>query len=172
MNSSETRSDIIFLIGFMGAGKTTIGKEIAAQRNLLFVDLDSVIEFKEGKSIAEIVMEKGIDYFRKKESELLKAMDLDNVIVACGGGTPCFFDNLEWMKSRGKVIFVNTSFESIFSRLKGSDISKRPLLKNIKPAELKEQLHLLYTERLPIYQQATVSFDPIKEQLSDLLLDN
>jgi shikimate kinase len=76
------------------------------------------------------------------------------------------------MKSRGKVVFVNTSFESIFSRLKASDISKRPLLKNIKPAELKEQLHLLYTERLPIYQQATISFDPIKEQLSDLLLDN
>lgn len=161
-----------FLIGFMAAGKTIIGKKIAAEKQLQLVDLDEVIESREGKSIAEIVTEKGIDYFRKIESEFLKNLPFEDTVISCGGGTPCFFDNLEWMKSKGKVIFLNTPFDIIFNRLKESDISKRPLLQNIKSSELKEQLHQLYTERLLYYQQATITFDPIHEKLADFIFEN
>src|SRR5579859_5234618 len=98
----------IFLIGFMASGKTYFGKKLARQLGLQFVDLDELVAEATGKqSVSDLINEKGMDYFRKAEEETLKALRPERIVVATGGGTPCFSDNLEWMKARGVVIFLN-----------------------------------------------------------------
>src|SRR5271156_994519 len=103
----------IFLIGFMGSGKTHWGSRLAEKMQMPFFDLDSVIVQKEQKSIADIFTEKGEEYFRYLEKEILEELVLgeERFILSLGGGTPCFFNNIEFMKKHGKVIWLNTSVE-------------------------------------------------------------
>ncbi|NJN78937.1 MAG: shikimate kinase [Saprospiraceae bacterium] len=96
----------IYLIGFMGSGKSFIGKQLSEQLNFEFCDLDERIETAKNQSIASIFENKGETYFRKLESTILqKTANLKNTIIATGGGTACFFDNMEWMNENGKTIF-------------------------------------------------------------------
>src|SRR6516225_3206005 len=109
----------IFLIGFMGSGKTHWGRQISAKLNLPFYDLDTVIIGREHKSVADIFAEKGEEYFRYVEKETLEQLssEQDSFILSCGGGTPCFFNNIEFMKKNGKVIWLNTSVDILKQRL-------------------------------------------------------
>lgn len=126
----------IFLLGFMGSGKTYWGKIWANEMNLDFYDLDDLIEKKEARSVGSIFNGSGEKYFREIESETLKATSrIDNCIIACGGGTPCFNDNLDWMKANGATVYLQSSPGQLTHRLL-SEKSKRPLIKNIDDNDL------------------------------------
>lgn len=121
----------------MGAGKTTYGKLLAKSMNLAFEDLDDFIEKQQEKSISDLFDMYGEEGFRKIEKEALKNIStLENVIIATGGGTPCFYDNMEFMNKAGDTIYLRTSVRELRDRLKMSK-SKRPLIigKSLKELE-------------------------------------
>jgi shikimate kinase len=159
----------IFLIGFMGSGKSSFGKKLAARLKLKFVDLDEfVAQTNEMHDVQQLIEEKGMDFFREAESEVLKSIKPENWVISTGGGTPCFFDNLDWMKRRGVVVFLNVDESHIFSRLSSSDFEKRPLLKGLDKEGLKNFIHVKLQERLPYYNQAHIIFDPVNEKIETL----
>ena len=138
----------IFLIGLPGAGKSTVGKYIAREIDLDFIDLDHEIEKSQGQSIGEIFEIEGESHFRKIESKLLHQTTVDNVIVATGGGAPCFNNNIDWMNENGFTIFLNPPMETIISRV--SQQAHRPLIGDSPQKSIKN----LYEKRLALYQQA------------------
>lgn len=126
----------IILIGYMCVGKTTIGKELAKHRGQMFYDLDWYIEERFRKRVPQIFAEEGEEAFRKKERNMLhEVAEFENVVVSCGGGTPCFFDNIDYMNQAAEVIYLKASPETILSHLKISK-GKRPLLEGMSPEEL------------------------------------
>ncbi|EHG22757.1 shikimate kinase [Alloprevotella rava F0323] len=126
----------IILIGYMCVGKTTIGKELAKRRGQMFYDLDWYIEERFRKRVPQIFAEEGEEAFRKKERNMLhEVAEFENVVVSCGGGTPCFFDNIDYMNQAAEVIYLKASPETILSHLKISK-GKRPLLEGMRPEEL------------------------------------
>lgn len=137
-----------FLVGLPGAGKSTFGKKLSEKLNLFFIDLDEEIE-KKFEPITQIFAEKGEDKFREIEKKtLLRVISKNqNSIISTGGGTPCFFDNLEQMKANGLVIWLNTPLEIIETRLKKD--SSRPLLKS-------NSLEEIYKSRIKFYKQADI----------------
>ncbi|MCW3089629.1 MAG: shikimate kinase [Ferruginibacter sp.] len=146
-----------FLIGFMGSGKTHWGKIWAAANQLSFVDLDGVIEKETGSTIAEIFETKGEDHFRKLEAAALRnCSGLQNTIIACGGGTPCFFDNMPWMNEHGTTIYIICSPIEILERVL-LEKETRPLLKKLNRAELLFFIEQKLREREPFYGQATLA---------------
>jgi len=145
----------IFLIGFMGSGKTHWGTRIAEQMQVPFYDLDAVIVSAEGMSIAEIFSEKGEEYFRYMEKQTLEELVLreENFVLSAGGGTPCFFNNIEFMKKNGKVLWLNTSLEALNQRLL-KERMLRPLLRGIDEAGLRAYIIRKLSERKMYYEQA------------------
>lgn len=143
-----------FLIGFMGAGKSTIGKYAARQNNMTFLDLDKYIEEKHGKEIREIFAEDGEPYFREEERKaLLEVIDLPGAhLVSCGGGTPCFFDNMDVMNARGTTIYLDLSAARLTDRLRNAK-SKRPLVAEVK-GDLQIFVHKKLLERAADYGKA------------------
>ena len=126
----------IILIGYMCVGKTTIGKELAKRRGQMFYDLDWYIEERFRKRVPQIFAEEGEEAFRKKERNMLhEVAEFENVVVSCGGGTPCFFDNIDYMNQAAEVIYLKASPETILSHLKISK-GKRPLLEGMSPEDL------------------------------------
>lgn len=167
----------VFLIGFMGSGKTTLGKKLAAKLGLRFVDLDEEVvrccksetaNPKLQMSVSSLVEQMGIDYFRKAESETLKGLDVTGKLVSTGGGTPCFFNNMDWMKSKGTVVYIELDEKTIFNRLQQTNLDERPLLKGLDEEGLKIFIHQTLTERLPFYQKAHISFNPLKQSTEEL----
>lgn len=147
----------IFLIGFMGSGKSLIGRHLAKRLGLSFLDLDDFLEKGEKKSIREIFAESGEDEFRKLEKIYLnKTSDLRNHIVATGGGTPCFFENMEWMKANGLTIFLNVNPEILCERLQ-KESEHRPLLIGNSDKELLKFIESKLNFRLQFYKQAEVT---------------
>lgn len=150
-------NDHVFLIGFMGSGKTRWGQILAEKLDRPFLDLDEFIEENEGKTIAEIFAESGENGFRILEREnLLRLAALPPTVVATGGGTPCFFDNMAWMKRHGTTIYFEVLPHILFERLK-NERERRPLLKNLDENELKNFIQNRLNEREPFYQQADFS---------------
>ncbi|HTL07959.1 MAG TPA: shikimate kinase [Chitinophagaceae bacterium] len=147
----------IFLIGFMGSGKTHWGKLLSQHTGMPYFDLDEVIVAAEKKSIQQIFHDNGEEYFRIKEQEVLEALaeDHDNVIIATGGGTPCFFNNIDFMRQQGKVIWLNTSVDILLQRLLKQKHS-RPLIKNISDHELKAYIIKKLQDRKMYYEQAHI----------------
>jgi shikimate kinase len=145
----------IFLIGFMGSGKTHWGKLLSQYMHLPFYDLDEEIVKIEKISVQQLFHDKGEEYFRVKEHEVLEALaeDHDNVIISTGGGAPCFFNNIDFMKSQGKVIWLNTSVDVLVQRLLKEKHS-RPLIKNISEVELKSFIVKKLQGRKLYYEQA------------------
>ena len=118
----------LFLIGFMASGKTTFGKALSKKKNLRFIDLDEYIEQSEGMSISDIFREYGEEGFRKIERKALLAVaDMQSTVIACGGGTPCFFDNMEVMNDAGTTLFLKASIPVLVERLHMEN-AKRPLV--------------------------------------------
>lgn len=159
----------LFLVGFMGSGKTTIGKKLAAKLGYGFIDLDAAIEHAEGMYIRDIIGAKGEPYFREVESKTLKQLELTDKVISTGGGTPCFFDNMEWMKANGKVVYVELDEAALFSRLKTTNLEHRPLLKGLNDEGLKEFIHTKLDERKEYYLQADTKFNPIKQSMENLI---
>ena len=127
----------IFLIGYMGAGKTTLGRALAKELNIQFIDLDSYIEERLCKSVSQIFAEKGEAGFRDIERRMLhEAGEFENVIISTGGGTPCFFDNIEYMNGQGTTVFLDVPIDRLFIRLSIAR-KKRPLIMNKSDEELR-----------------------------------
>lgn len=144
----------IFLIGYMGAGKTTLGRPLAQKLGATFCDLDDCIEEHYGKTISEIFAEKGEDAFRTIERNILQeVVKLENVVVSCGGGTPCFFDNMEMMNACGETVFLSASPAVLKEHLLMGK-NKRPLIQGKKPEELEDFVRQSLQGRLSFYQKA------------------
>lgn len=154
----------IFLIGYMGSGKTTVGKFLAKDMGLQFIDLDSYIENRYHKAISAIFAEKGESGFRKTEHEmLLEVAQFENVIISTGGGTPCFFDNMAVMNQNGVTVYLQTSVDELVRRLNAGK-EKRPLIQNKSEEELKTFITANLEKRELFYNQATYIYHA--EQLS------
>lgn len=149
----------IYLIGFMGCGKTYVGKRLAKQMGMSFIDLDKYLEIKENRTIKTIFEEEGEDYFRQKEKACLREMaQFENTIIATGGGAPCFFDNGEWMKGDGITVYLQTPIEVIIKNLE-RQIDKRPLLKGLNEKELKIFIEKKLAEREVFYQNVHMIYE-------------
>lgn len=148
----------IFLIGYMGAGKTTLGRALAKELGTEFIDLDSYIENRMHKSIAQIFAEKGEEGFREIERYMLhEAGEFEDVVISTGGGTPCFFDNIEYMNGQGTTVFLDVPLERLFIRLSIAR-KKRPLIMNKSDEELRSFIAEQLEMRLPHYSKATQRF--------------
>lgn len=154
----------------MGSGKTHWGQRLAAKLNLAFHDLDSLIIDKEKRSVADIFAEKGEEYFRYQEKEILEAVTAqeESFILSCGGGTPCFFNNIEFMKKNGKVIWLNTSVDVLKQRLQKERLS-RPLIADVDEDDLKRYIIRKLSERRMYYQQADVTVSEENTHLDELI---
>lgn len=154
-----------FLIGFMGSGKTHWGSLLAEEFHLPFFDLDKVISDSEQKTISEIFAEKGEEYFRYSEKEALEQLVEKNekFIISCGGGTPCFFNNIQFMKRKGKVVWLNTNVDILVTRLL-KEKNSRPLIRDIPEDELKSYILKKILSRKIYYEQANISVN--EESLS------
>ena len=150
----------IFLIGFMGSGKTHWGKQLAQQLHIPYYDLDDVIASREKKSVSQIFAESGEEAFRVKEREVLESLIDENktMVLSCGGGTPCFFNNIETMKKYGIVVWLNTHVEVLLMRLK-NEKATRPLIKNVPDSDLRSFIVRKLNERRMYYEQADVIVD-------------
>jgi shikimate kinase len=167
--------DKIILMGYMGAGKSTIGKILAQKIKFKFVDLDKVIEKNENLSVNEIFNLKGELYFRKIENAILKEVlnSEENQIISLGGGTPCYSNNIDlFKKDNFKTIYLNRSVENLVENLKGKK-DKRPLLKNMDDLQLLEYISKHLFERSFYYNQSQIiinSDNKSKEEITDEII--
>ncbi|HCW06239.1 MAG TPA: shikimate kinase [Cytophagales bacterium] len=160
-----------FLIGLPGSGKTTLGKQLAEKLGIIFIDLDAEIERLEKKTVREIFAEKKEGYFRQVESAILKKLCLDKTdfVLATGGGTPCFFTNMEEMNRSGKTIFLNVAIPEITNRLLKTNLTDRPLFGATNANELKGKLEELLSKRIDFYNQAQVKFSSEKISVEEII---
>ena len=160
----------IYLIGFMGAGKSYWGPLLAQQAGVRFYDLDREIEESQGMDIDEIFSKNGEESFRVIEKELLHILTESHLefVMACGGGTPCFLNNIEYMKRSGKVVWINPSAEVLADRLR-TEREQRPLLQNIADEKLLTYIQKKIADRRLYYEQADVSTDEENIDLAALL---
>lgn len=162
--------NLIFLIGFMGCGKSTLGKKLAAKTGYSFIDLDDVIVQNINMSITEYFEAFGEDAFRAVErEELHKLGRLKNTIIATGGGAPCHLDNMDWMNLHGKTVYLKLSPRALLSRLSQKEIESRPLLKGKTNEELLEFIQSKLEERSHFYNRATLIFDALRSDTKDLI---
>ncbi len=152
----------------MGTGKTYWGKQWSEAMGLSFYDLDKMIEAEENESIATIFEKKGEAYFRQVEMEQLRSMQsIPFGIIACGGGTPCHADNMEWMKANGITIYIQSTAADILERVLNEQ-ADRPLLKNLNKAELLFFIEKKLKERMPYYKAADYTLESKEIQQDSL----
>ena len=144
----------IIIIGYMGAGKTTIGKALAKKLGVMFYDLDWYIESRMHKTVKEIFDESGEEGFRQIEHNMLhEVAEFENVVVSCGGGTPCFFDNMDYMNQLGETLYLKATPEVLYAHLKmGKGV--RPLLLNKTPEEVQVFIREQLKQREAFYNKA------------------
>lgn len=149
----------IFLVGYMGAGKTTIGKVLSKMVGLTFIDLDYYIEGRFRKTVSQLFAERGEEGFRTIERNMLhEVAEFEDVLISTGGGTPCFFDNMAFMRQQGTTIYLQVSVDELVNRL---ELCKqtRPVLKNRSGEELKAFVQESLASRSPFYEQAQITFN-------------
>lgn len=155
----------LFILGYMACGKTTFGRALARATGREFIDLDFYIEQRFHKSIPEIFAERGENEFRRMESAMLREVgEFENVIIACGGGTPCFNDNMDYMLGQGTTLFLEASEEKIVSRLIENS-SRRPLMAGKKSDEIRRSVRDGLAGRMSCYTRAHIRFSG--EELED-----
>ncbi len=160
----------LFLIGLPGSGKSTLGRELASALKLRVFDTDAEIIAVEGASIEVIFKNSGEDYFRKKEQEILYQLAEENqVLISTGGGTPCFFDNMDYINKKGISIFIDVPVETIHQRLIGQRIHNRPILEGKTDEEVFLFLKQKYEERYPFYSKAIVHIKGSNIKTRDIL---
>jgi len=149
--------DRIYIVGYMGAGKTTAAKRIATRLGWDVVDTDAMFEEKYRISIHDFFEKYDEQLFRKLESEVLKTTEnMEHTVISTGGGLACFYDNMEWMNQHGTTVFMRISPEAAADRILHSK-RKRPLTENKTEAELADYIRQHYAERLPFYEQAKIT---------------
>lgn len=149
----------IFLIGFMGSGKSTLAEALAAATGLEYIDLDTYIECRFHANIRDIFASEGEARFREIERSMLREVStFENVIIACGGGTPCFFDNMDLMNSRGLTVMLNASHGRLLERLKLGR-ARRPLIAAMTDDELSHYISEALDQRMPHYSKAAATFN-------------
>lgn len=152
----------ILLTGYMGAGKTTLGRALATKLGLTFIDLDCYIEERFRKTISQIFAEKGEEGFRDIERRMLhEVAEFEDIIISTGGGTPCFFDNIDYMNSKGITVYLQVPVERLFIRLSIAR-KQRPLIKDKNDEELREFIAQQLAKREPFYSKAQYSFEADK----------
>lgn len=144
----------IFLTGYMGSGKSSAGKTLATQLGYEFIDLDKFIEQEYKMTIPEIFSSKGEKEFRSMEHNMLKkVVEKENIVVACGGGTPCYYNNMELMNNNGTTVYLKMSADSLVNRLMNAK-EKRPLILNKDEKQLREFVNRQLEKREDVYHQA------------------
>ena len=144
----------IIIIGYMGSGKTTVGHALSQELGLPFYDLDWYIETRMHRTVKQIFDEKGEEGFRKIEHNLLhEVAEFEDVIISCGGGTPCFFDNIDYINRQGETVYLKCTTDVLYKHLKmGKTV--RPLLLNKPPDEVKTFIEAQLKQREPFYAKA------------------
>lgn len=158
---------MLYLIGFMGVGKTTIGKQIAALNKVVFIDTDSQIEKETSKSIKEIFETDGEIAFRKLETDTIRSINR-KAIIACGGGLPAHNNNIEYLKHKGTVIYLKASTETLIKRLEKNK-NKRPLISKLTNDKLLEFIRKILKEREKTYKQADYTIETDNKTVKEVL---
>ena len=149
----------IILIGYMGAGKTTIGKALSKELGVVFYDLDWYIESRMRKTVSQIFAERGEEGFRKIEYNMLhEVAEFEDVIISCGGGTPCFFDNMDYLNQQGQVVYLKADPEVLYKHLMMAK-TERPLIKGKSHDELLTFIQEQLEKREPFYSKARYTLD-------------
>ena len=150
----------IYLIGYMGCGKSTVGRKISRFAHLQFVDTDSMVEQREGATAADIITYPGEEYFRAVERAVLEdTAQLESAVISTGGGLPVWGDNMEQMRGLGVTVYLRRSPKNIISRLSPYGRQKRPKIRGMNDEQLLEFMTAHMAEREPIYSQADVVLD-------------
>lgn len=160
---------MLYLIGFMGVGKTTIGKQIAALNKVVFIDTDRQIEKETSKSIKEIFETDAEIGFRKLETDTIRSINR-KAIIACGGGLPVHNNNIEYLKRKGVVIYLKASTETLVKRLEKNK-NKRPLISNLTNDERLEFIRKTLKEREKAYNQADYTIETDNKTVMEVLRD-
>lgn len=148
----------------MGSGKSYAGKRLAALLEAPFIDLDDYIESEAGQTIRQIFEQSGEREFRRREAEALRAMTkYEDAVIACGGGTPCFDDNMNWMNAHGLTIYLQAPVNLLLQRLL-SETQHRPLLEGFDEDRLRQYIQLKLQQREPYYRQASVIYRQEKDR--------
>jgi shikimate kinase len=170
---------LLFICGMPGSGKSTLGKRLANKLLYDFCDLDKCIEKYSGQSTASLIQAFGEDHFRKIEADVLRNFSFQNpCVVSCGGGTPCFHDNLNWMKKQGTLMFLDVPLVSLIQRILQADgLKKRPLLGE-NPEEAQNKLSQIWLEREPFFNQIewwenglSINIDRLVEKVNALKIN-
>lgn len=165
----------VFLIGYMGCGKSSIGRRVAARTGMRFIDMDSEIESRTGMTVQEFFACRGEEAFREEEREVLGTLVREeDAIIATGGGSPCFFDNMESMNRTGTTIYLNMPAAKLAARLETGK-HKRPLLKDKSHEELERFIEKGIKAREPFYSQARIVIacgDMSDERITDHIVDH
>ena len=149
----------IILIGYMGSGKTTVGKALSKETGMMFYDLDWYIESRMRRSVSQIFAERGEEGFRQVEYNMLhEVAEFENVIISCGGGTPCFFDNMDYLNQQGDVVYLKATPETLYKHLLMAKV-ERPLLKGKTKEELLEFIKTQLSTREAFYNKARYHLD-------------
>jgi shikimate kinase len=159
---------IVYIIGFMGSGKTIAGKKLAGRLGWAFIDLDKKIEEKAGKTISRIFSSDGEDTFRKIEAEVLKSMvNQTETVISTGGGTPCFGDNMDFMLETGVTIYLKRTPVQLKKRLTESS-GERPLIRDIPDDQLLYFIEEKLAQREKWYNKARIRIDSLKVNYTSL----
>ncbi|MEJ7913889.1 MAG: shikimate kinase [Chitinophagaceae bacterium] len=153
----ESKGLRVFLIGFMGCGKSYWGKLLSEKLQIPFFDLDEKLAEKEDKPIIDIFEQQGEEYFRLLEKDVLHLLteNHESFVMACGGGTACFYNNNDYMKSKGVTVWINCSVDCLHRRLV-KERGQRPLIKDLSENALRSYIIKKYSDRKIFYQQAAV----------------
>jgi shikimate kinase len=151
----------IYLIGMPSSGKSTLGKELARNLSYTFTDMDKLIETREQKTISEIFSNQGEAHFRELEKKTLQGFQPDqSMVIATGGGVPCFHDNMQFIKNNGVSVFLNVELDDLAKRLYKAQGNNRPLLDKSQSEEaVIASIKKTFEERLPYYKQADIQVD-------------
>lgn len=147
----------LYLVGFPASGKTTAGKLLKKSNDCLWLDLDREIERKAKLSISQIFQRYGEKFFRKLEAETLRHSTSHNAVISTGGGTPLFYNNMEFMLATGVVIYLKLPVEDLTARLVKSK-TKRPLFENLTQVQMQDKIQEMYSLRDPVYSKAHIHF--------------
>ena len=167
----------IFLVGMINSGKTSLGRELAYKLNFEFIDSDTRIATSEGCSINQIFKEKGEMYFRKLERDFLHhfvsslQVKSKKIVLATGGGMPCFYDNMDFMNDNGVTVFLDVTISEIIKRLSkgGYDLKQKPMLKGYKKKVLYHHLTKLRQKRLKYYSMAQIKISGDSISCEDII---
>ena len=160
----------IYLIGFMGCGKTTIGKRLAARLGFGFVDTDEMFSAVHGCSVSDYIAWNTEEKFRQEETKILyRTQEMENTVIALGGGTPCFQDNMQWILANGMAVYIQMSANALYSRLVNSK-KKRPLLSS-PHQDLKSTIEKLLHEREDVYNKAHTTVQGLDFDMESLMAE-